>query len=90
MTRQPTVIRQGPSEGAPIGTSGRGRLKIFNQTGHDGGNWGDSVLELSEDGSRLLDRNGEEGRGGRSQAVQNARHRYLCGTNLPSSMCAGT
>jgi mannose-6-phosphate isomerase-like protein (cupin superfamily) len=37
VTRQPTVIRQGPSEGAPIGTSGRGRLKIFNQTGHDGG-----------------------------------------------------
>jgi len=36
-TRQPTVVRQGSSEGAPLGTSGRARLKILNQPGQDAG-----------------------------------------------------
>lgn len=35
--RHPTVVRQGSSEGAPLGTSGRARLKIFNQPGRDAG-----------------------------------------------------
>lgn len=37
MTRQPTVVRQGSSDGVPLGTSGRARLKILNQLGNDGG-----------------------------------------------------
>lgn len=37
VTRQPTIVRAGSSGGTPLGTSGRGRLKIMNQPGHDAG-----------------------------------------------------
>jgi mannose-6-phosphate isomerase-like protein (cupin superfamily) len=37
VTRAPTVVRQGSGGGAPLGTSGRARLKILNEPGHDGG-----------------------------------------------------
>ncbi len=37
VTRQPTVVRQGSSDGAPLGTSGRARLKILTQPGDDSG-----------------------------------------------------
>ena len=36
-TRQPTIVRQGSAAGAPLGTSGRARLKILNQSGNDAG-----------------------------------------------------
>ncbi|MDQ6934469.1 MAG: cupin domain-containing protein [Actinomycetota bacterium] len=36
-TRHPIVITQGSPGGAPLGTSGRGRLKVLNQPGHDAG-----------------------------------------------------
>ncbi len=37
VTREPTVVRQGSEQGAPLGTSGRARLKILNEPGRDGG-----------------------------------------------------
>jgi mannose-6-phosphate isomerase-like protein (cupin superfamily) len=37
VTREPTVVRHGSGGGAPLGTSGRARLKILNEQGHDGG-----------------------------------------------------
>jgi quercetin dioxygenase-like cupin family protein len=35
-TREPTVVRQGSGHGAPLGTSGRARLKILNEPGRGG------------------------------------------------------
>ncbi len=37
VAREPTVVRQGSGHGAPLGTSGRARLKILNEPAPDGG-----------------------------------------------------
>lgn len=37
VTRGPTVVRDGTAGGAPLGTSGRGRLKVYNRPDGEGG-----------------------------------------------------
>lgn len=37
MTRRPTVVRRGSTGRTPLGTSGRGRLKILNSPGVETG-----------------------------------------------------
>ncbi len=36
-TQQPLVVRGGSTDGTPLGSSGRARLKILNQPGDEGG-----------------------------------------------------